>query len=229
MAKNIKRLINCCLLAGTMLLCLSACGQAPQQSQAPDQGQTGQDSSSGEDAQTPNISLPGESESMMQSGDGNVLVVYFSATGSTKAVAGYIAETMDANLYEIVPEEPYTSDDLDWRNASSRSSIEHEDSDFRPAIAGEAVNLSGYDTIFLGYPIWWGEAPGIIRTFMESVDLSNKTIIPFCTSSSSGFGSSGEILQAFAPDATWVDGKRFTSRADESDVIEWVNGLDITE
>lgn len=227
--KNMKRQIGC-LLAGTLLFALTACGQQPpQQSQASAESQTAQESTSSEDAQISSSLQAAENESSEESESGKTLVVYFSATGSTKAVAGYIAETMDADLYEIVPEEPYTSDDLNWRNPSSRSSIEHEDPDFRPAIAGEVADLSGYDTIFLGYPLWWGEAPHIVLTFMESVDLSGKTTIPFCTSMSSGFGSSGETLQAFAPNAIWLDGQRFPSSVADTDVVEWVSGLEITE
>lgn len=160
-------------------------------------------------------------------GGPRVLVAYFSATGSTATVAEYIAGTLGADLHEIVPEEPYTSGDLDWNDPTSRVNGEHDDPGLRPAIAGEAVDLSGYDTVFLGYPIWWGEAPDILRTFLEETDLSGKTVIPFCTSSSSGLGSSAETLQAFAPNANWLDGRRFPSRASQADVSEWALSLDI--
>ena len=160
-------------------------------------------------------------------GDGSIAVVYFSATGSTKAVAQTISDTLDADLIEIVPETPYTSADLNWNEPSSRVNAEHEDSASRPAIAGGAMDLTAYDTVFLGYPIWWGEAPNILRTFMESNELSGKTIIPFCTSSSSGLGSSAETLKAYAPDATWLDGQRFSGGAAESAVREWVLALNL--
>lgn len=158
-------------------------------------------------------------------GKSNTLVIYFSATGSTETVAKYISEALDTDLYEIVPKDPYTSADLNWNTPSSRVNAEHENPDFRPAIAGEAKNLANYDTVFLGYPIWWGEAPNIVRTFMENSNLDGKTIIPFCTSSSSGLGSSAETLRAYAPNAKWLNGQRFSSRASQSDVREWVRGL----
>lgn len=157
----------------------------------------------------------------------HVLVAYFSATGNTETAAEYIAEALDAGLYEIVPEEPYTSSDLNWNDPDSRVNDEHKNPDFRPAIAGGTADLTGYDTIFLGYPIWWGEAPNILRTFLESNDLSGKTVIPFCTSSSSGLGSSAENLQIFAPNAVWLEGQRFSSRVSQSDVEAWVSGLNL--
>ena len=158
---------------------------------------------------------------------GNALVVYFSATGNTQRAAESIAEAAGADLYEIVPEEPYTSEDLDWNDPDSRVSKEHEDPSLRPAIGGEALDLENYDTVFLGYPIWWGEAPNIIRTFLEENDLSGKTIIPFCTSSSSGIGSSAENLQSFAPDAEWLAGQRFSGSTDPADIAEWVESMGI--
>ena len=158
---------------------------------------------------------------------GPVAVVYFSATGSTKAVAGTIAGTLGGALFEIVPEDPYTAADLNWNEPSSRVNAEHEDPSVRPAIAGGAVDLAAYDTVFLGYPIWWGEAPNILRTFLESAALSGKTVIPFCTSTSSGLGSSAETLRAYAPDAVWLAGRRFPGGAAEADVRAWVLGLDL--
>lgn len=160
--------------------------------------------------------------------NGSTLVVYFSATGSTEAVAGYIAEHLGADTYAIVPEEPYSSADLNWTDDSSRVSIEHKNPDSRPAIAGEIIHLGSYDTIFLGYPIWWGEAPNIVRTFMESVELTGKKVVPFCTSSSSGLGSSAKTLKDFAPDAEWLEGQRFPSSVSEEDVIAWVEGLGLS-
>lgn len=155
------------------------------------------------------------------------MVAYFSATGNTKAVAQVISAETDGELYEIVPDTPYTSDDLNWNEPTSRSNKEHEDPSIRPAIAGDAKNLSGYDTIFIGYPLWWGEAPNIVWNFVESSNLSGKTVIAFATSSSSGFGSSGKTLAGFAPDANWLDGQRFRSGVDTADVQSWVKGLNI--
>lgn len=168
----------------------------------------------------------GTSEGPVSQENDGTLVIYFSATGNTKAVAEAIAKTAGGNLYEIVPKEPYTADDLNWNKEDSRASVEHNDPEFRPAIAGELPDLSGYQTIFIGYPIWWGEAPNIVRTLVESIDLTGKTVIPFATSSSSSFGSSGETLAALTTGATWLEGQRFRGGADEAEITEWVNGLD---
>lgn len=131
------------------------------------------------------------------------LVLYFSATGSTERLAGFAAEDLRADIYEIVPTEPYTSDDLDWRDESSRVSVEHEDPSLRPALAGELPKPESYDTVLLGCPLWWRQDPHVVRTFLESVNLSGKTVIPFCTSSSSELGDSAENLHSLAPDAQW--------------------------
>ena len=163
--------------------------------------------------------------------DGNgkkILIVYFSATNNTEGIANHLNEILDADLYEIVPETPYTSDDLNYNDSNSRSSQEMNDPDARPAISGSVDNMEQYDVIFLGYPIWWGQAPKIISTFLESYDLSGKTIVPFCTSGSSGIGSSAANLHTLASSATWMDGQRFSGGASRSAVETWVNGLDLT-
>lgn len=158
---------------------------------------------------------------------GGTLVVYFSATGNTQAVAQTIADTLGAEIYQIVPEQPYTDEDLNWNVADSRVNVEHEDPSFRPAIAGGVPDLSGYDTIFIGYPLWWREAPNIVWNFVESADLSGKTVIPFCTSMSDDIGSSGDTLAAMAPEATWLAGARFGESLDEASVVAWVEGLGV--
>lgn len=159
---------------------------------------------------------------------GGTLIAYFSCTGTTKAAAEQLAALIDADLYEIVPEKTYTSDDLDY-NSDCRANREQNDPDARPAISGEIPDLSEYDTILLGYPIWWGQAPKIVYTFLESYDFSGKTITPFCTSASSGIGGSLAALQALAPDANWLDGRRFAGGDDASDLKAWVDGLDFTK
>ncbi len=156
-----------------------------------------------------------------------IAVVYFSATGNTKTIAEYIAEEFNTDTYQIIPEQEYTSEDLDWTDGNSRASVEHNSPDFRPEIVGELPDLSSYDTIFIGYPIWWGEAPNIVKGFVENVDFSDKTVIPFCTSASSGIGSSGENLAELTDGATWLEGQRFSSNVEKSDVIEWINELAI--
>lgn len=153
-----------------------------------------------------------------------VLVAYFSATGNTEKAAGYIAEETGGTLYEIVPQIPYTEDDLKYYT-DCRADKEQKDPLARPAISGSVEDMASYDVIFLGYPIWHGQAPKIIYTFLESYDLSGKTIIPFCTSASSGMGSSASNLQPLASVATWLSGKRFSSSPSKSEVEEWVNGL----
>lgn len=155
-----------------------------------------------------------------------ILVAYFSATNTTEAVAEHIANGLGADIYEIVPEEPYTSDDLNYNDKNSRTSIEMNDPDARPAISGSVEDMAQYDVIFLGYPIWWGEAPRIIRTFVESYDFSGKTIIPFCTSGGSGLGSSASELEKLTSGAEWLEGRRFSGGASENTVMEWVNSLE---
>ena len=159
-----------------------------------------------------------------------VLVAYFSATNTTKPLAEYIADGLDADLYEIVPETPYTSVDLNYGNSSSRTSVEMNDSNARPAISGNVSNMEQYDIVFIGYPIWWGQAPRIVSTFFESYDFSGKTIVPFCTSGSSGIGSSATNLHNLTNGANWLNGQRFSGGTSRSTMIQWVNGLglDIT-
>lgn len=152
-------------------------------------------------------------------------VVYFSATGNTGRVANVIAQATGSDVFEIVPEDPYSNEDLRWTNPESRVVTEHEDPSLRPALAND-IDLSDYDTVFIGYPLWWGQAPHVVYTFMESTDLDGKTVIPFCTSQSSPIGSSAENLrEASGDDANWLEGRRFRSRVSDADVIEWVNGL----
>ena len=154
-----------------------------------------------------------------------VLVVVFSATGTTKGVAEKIAAIEDADLYEILAAEPYSDADLNWNDRNSRSTKEQNDPSVRPAIASEAIDLSGYERIYIGYPIWWGEEPRILDTFVESYDFGTITMIPFCTSASSGMGRSGKNLADNATGGNWLDGKRFPGSVSESDLMNWISGL----
>ena len=156
-----------------------------------------------------------------------ILVAYFSATNNTEGVAQKLADGLGADLYEITPTEPYTDEDLDYGNSGSRSSVEMNDPSARPAISGSVENMEQYDVVLIGYPIWWGEAPRIMSTFIESYDFSGKTLAAFCTSASSGFGNSDSALRAAASGATWMDGRRFSAGADSDEVMEWANGLGI--
>lgn len=156
-----------------------------------------------------------------------ILVAYFSATGSTRGVAEHIADIVGADLFEIVPEKPYTGADLDYRDASSRASREQDDPAARPAIHGEVEDMGQYGMVFLGYPIWHGQAPKIISTFLEGCDLSGKTVIPFCTSGGSGIDGSEGALNALAPQARWRSGERFGAGASREAVKDWVDGLEL--
>ena len=154
-----------------------------------------------------------------------ILVAYFSATNTTKGVAQKIASAVNADLYEITPQEPYTSDDLNYHNDSSRTSIEMNDPNARPAISGGVDNMDQYDIVFVGYPIWWGDAPRIMSTFVESYSFSDKTVVPFCTSGGSGVGSSASNLERQANSGNWLNGTRLNGSASDSDISGWINGL----
>ena len=156
---------------------------------------------------------------------GGTLVVYFSATGTTKGVAEKIAGITGADTYEIKATQEYTDADLNWNDSSSRSTKEQNDSSARPEIGSDAVSLDGYTTIYIGYPIWWGEEPRIMDTFVESHSFDGITMIPFCTSSSSGIGRSGQNLADNAETGTWLDGKRFGAGASEDEIRSWIEGL----
>ena len=155
------------------------------------------------------------------------LIAYFSASGSTAKLANTLAQATGGDLYEIRPAVPYTSADLNWNNKSSRSSVEMNDKAARPAIAAPAADVAKYDTIFVGFPIWWYEAPRIIQTFLESSDFSGKTVIPFATSDGSGLGKTASILQKSCPAAHVLPGKRMSASADIQELSAWVKSLGV--
>ena len=157
----------------------------------------------------------------------HILIVYFSATGTTKGVAEKLQEALNADIYEIVPEEPYTAADLNYNDRKSRTSIETDDPSCRPAIAGELPDLIAYDTILIGYPIWWGDVPRIVSNFVEQVDLTDKTLAVFFTSGGSGLGSSMKHLEEQAGSGTWLEGKRFSERTTVEDLASWAKSLGI--
>lgn len=152
-----------------------------------------------------------------------VLVAFFSYTGSTERIAGYIKDALGAELWRIVPEVPYTDDILNYYDPSTRAYIEQNDDAARPAVSGTVERMDEYDILFVGYPIWYGKAPKIIYTFLESYDLTGKTVIPFCTSGSSGIDNSE--LRPAAPGANWLSGSRFSGGASRASVVNWLNGL----
>ena len=164
-------------------------------------------------------------EAVPETEGAKVLVAYFSATNTTEGVAEHIASGLNADLYEIIPEEPYTDADLDYHDDNSRTTIEMNDPSSRPAISGSVENMAQYDIVFIGYPIWWGEAPRIVSTFMESYDFAGKTIVPFCTSGGSGIGSSASDLEQLTSGATWLEGYRLSGGDSQDTVMDWVTGL----
>lgn len=166
-------------------------------------------------------------ETNTENGLGNVLVVYFSAQNHTEAVAEQIAENLNADIFEIQPVDEYTSDDLDWTDDNSRVTREHEDESLRNVelVSTSVPNWDSYDTVLIGYPIWWGIAAWPVDTFVEANNFDGKTVIPFCTSSSSGLGQSGELLAQKANGGNWLNGHRFRSNPSDSDITSWIESL----
>ena len=218
---NRKKKIAAILLTAALGLTLSACGGVSRESAGVPSA-----ASAAESEQTASSSAP--TASAEPAAGGSTLVVYFSCTGNTKAVAQTIAKATNGTLYEITPAQPYTDADLDYNDDKSRTTVEQNDSSARPEISGSVENWEQYDTVFLGYPIWWGTAPRILDTFVESYDFTGKTVIPFCTSAASGIGSSGADLKELAAGAgTWLDGKRLTADISGADVAAWLKELGI--
>ena len=208
------------ILASILTLALTACGAKEQQTQ-----ETPAQAEAAAPAETPAAPVESAAAEVENTAEGGVLVAYFSATGTTKGVAEKLASAVGGDLYEIVPAEPYSDADLNWNDKNSRSTKEQNDKSARPGIAGEALDLGGYATIYVGYPIWWGEEPRILDTFVESYDFSGKTMIPFCTSGGSGIGSSGRNMEQLTSGATWLDGSRFGGGVSEDELRAWADGL----
>lgn len=234
-----KRAISV-LLSLTMLFSLTACGgngnsSSQASSSAPEssavESSALQPSSSSESevsSQAPSSSEVSNEAQAEDTGSGSsVLVVYYSATGNTAQVAQYIADGTGGDLFEIQPVEPYTDDDLNWTDDNSRVSQEHADESLRDVelVADTVDNWDQYDTVFIGYPIWWGIAAWPVDGFVEANDFSGKTVIPFCTSSSSGLGESGQLLADMAGTGDWQEGQRFRSGASQEDVQSWIEEL----
>ena len=216
------------LLSVVLVLGLAACGSANKPASSTTQPETSAPTE--QPATEPSESsstAPAESEPETQPETGKTLVVYYSASGNTERVARDIAEAAGADLFEIVPTEVYTSDDLDWTNPDSRVSREHDDESLRdvPLTTTEVADWDSYDTVFIGYPIWWGIAAWPVDTFVKNNDFNGKTVIPFATSSSSGMGQSGSLLADMAGTGEWQEGQRFSSGVSSDDVQSWVNGL----
>lgn len=213
------------LFLGLMLVfSLAACGNNQQAQNTTTESATSEPTSEATSETTESSDTEAEET---ESTGGKTLVVYYSATGSTENFATVIADAADADLFELEPVEPYSSDDLDWTNDDSRVTREHENESERVVelVAATVDNWDDYDTVFIGYPIWWGIAAWPVNEFIETNDFTGKTVIPFCTSASSGLGESGQLLEKKAGTGDWQDGQRFSSGASEDDVRSWVDGL----
>lgn len=232
------------VLAVVMALSLAACGDGNkpdenssdtgssqnvvENSQTQDNSAASSESKKEQPAEVPDYkSDDSQVEPVSGPAGSKVLVVYFSATNNTESVAQKLADGLGADIYEIVPMQPYNDEDLNYGNSKSRSSVEMDDPGARPEISGTVENMDQYEVVLIGYPIWWGEAPRIMSTFVESYDFSGKTLAAFCTSASSGFGSSDSALKEAAGSAIWLDGHRFSAGASAEDIMEWADGIGI--
>ena len=210
------------LLSLMLVFSLAACGNNPQAAETEPATST----PVSEETQEPETSEETEAADTESTG-GKTLVVYYSASGNTENVSNVIAKTLGADLFELEPVEPYSNDDLNWTNDDSRVTREHENEDERDVelVSATVDNWSEYDTVFIGYPIWWGIAAWPVDEFIETNDFTGKTVSPFATSASSGMGQSGELLAEMAGTGDWQEGQRFRSGASEDDIVAWVEGL----
>ena len=204
-----KRILAIVLMILTICL-MSACGSSGSEEQG--------------EAESQPESAAEESTDATASGN-DTMVIYFSVTGHTKEVAGKIAQITGADTYKIESAEPYTDADIDYNDDSSRATVEQNDKSARPAFAGEVPSLEGVKAVYLGYPIWFGQEPRIMDTFVEAIDFDGVTVIPFCTSGSSGIGDSGKTLEQNAGSGTWLEGERFGAGASEEELRTWIESL----
>lgn len=181
----------------------------------------------GNETETAGSTTETEEEGNTETGTSNILVVYYSAQNHTEAVAEQIAQNLGADIFEIQPVDEYTSDDLNWNDEDSRVSREYADESLRDVELQSTTvdNWDEYDTVLIGYPIWWGIAAWPVDTFVKANDFNGKTVIPFCTSSSSGLGQSGELLEQEANGGNWLEGHRFRSNPSDSDIQEWTDSI----
>ena len=209
--RNMKRILAF-LLAATMLLALAACGNngEPSNNAGPEKSDA-------------------SAENGTQTTENKILVVYYSASGNTGRVAGFVADELNADTFEIIPAQPYSDADLNWTDRNSRVNKEHDDASLQDIalVSTEVPNWDDYDVVLFGYPIWWREASWVVNNFIKNNDFTGKTVIPFCTSTSSGLGDSGTNLEKMAGTGTWLEGQRFNENPSEDSVREWVRGLDL--
>ena len=228
-----KKIISI-ILAAVLFTALTACGSSAQAGTTSTQAVTEAQKAAAESttaaktetaaAETTQKAEP-ESTTAAPAAHSDVLVAFFSATGTTKGVAEKIASVTGGDLYEILAAEPYTSADLNYNDRNSRSTKEQNNKSVRPAIGSKELSLEGYTTIYLGFPIWWGEEPRILDTFVEKYSFEGITVIPFCTSGGSGIGRSESNMESLAGSGTWLDGERFSSGVSEEELQSWIDGL----
>ena len=228
-----KKIISI-ILAAVLFTVLTACGSSAQAGTTSTQAVTEAQKAAAESttaAKTAEAAAEttqkaaAESTAAAPAAHSDVLVAFFSATGTTKGVAERIASVTGGDLYEILAAEPYTSADLNYNDRNSRSTKEQNNKSVRPAIGSKELSLEGYTTIYLGFPIWWGEEPRILDTFAEKYSFEGITVIPFCTSGGSGIGRSGPNMEALAGSGTWKEGKRFSGNVSEAELKSWTEGL----
>ena len=243
MTINSKRILSAITVA-LLITALTACGSSPQTETTAAPAETGstaaavtgapaepsKDSSAAEPEsaeETSNVTETAapEGESPALKAHSDVLVAFFSATGTTKGVAEKIAAVTGGDLYEILAAEPYSAEDLNYNDSSTRATKEQGDPSVRPAIGSEDISLAGYTTVYLGFPIWWGEEPRILDTFVEKYSFDGITVIPFCTSGGSGIGRSGSNMETLAGSGTWLKGARFDGNVSEAELMSWIEGL----
>lgn len=225
------------LLSLTLVFSLTACGSQNDKTDIETSQSTSENTTAPESMPEPSTEPSEESPEAPteepttepEAQEGKTLVVFYSATGNTEEVAGFIAAATGGDTFELVPVEPYTSADLDWTNQNSRVSREHDNPDerFVELVESTVTDWASYDTVFIGYPIWWGIAAWPVDSFIDANDFTGKTVIPFCTSSSSGLGESGELLAEAAGTGNWLEGQRFRSGVSEEDVKAWIADLDL--
>lgn len=213
-----KKIISV-LMVITVLFAFAACSKNTQN----------EDEIQSAESQTQSVSnTVSEPSSENDTAAGKTLVVYFSASGNTESAASYIAKATNADVFELEPKDVYSDNDLNWRDENSRVNYEHDNESARDIelVSSTVDNWESYDTVFIGYPIWWQIAAWPVNSFVENNDFTGKTVIPFCTSTSSGLGESGELLAQMAGTGNWLEGERFTENVSEAEINSWIEGLD---
>lgn len=205
-----------------LIISLSACAAENGESSSTDNNTTSQSTTTNANESEKTDTVTDQTENEIK-----ILVVCFSATGNTETVAEKIVEVTGADYYEIIPEQAYSEDDLNYSDDDCRANREQQDENARPSITGGIENIDVHEVVLIGHPIWWGIEPRIVDTFMESYDFSGKTLVNFCTSGGSGISTSTENLKALSPNANWLEGKRFSNNADIDEIEQWIDSLGI--